>query len=138
MSEPATGVHRVVLDTNVVVDVLRGNPRAAAVLRERIERGQVLRMSVLTRYELGAGARPSELDSLAEHLTLYDDIDVDTSVADRAAEFARTFRRSHAAIDAIDYLIAATAELHADELLTLNVKHFPMLPGLRAPYRATF
>ena len=95
-------------------------------------------MSVLTRYELGAGARPSELDSLAEHLTLYDDIDVDTSVADRAAEFARTFRRSHAAIDAIDYLIAATAELHADELLTLNVKHFPMLPGLRAPYRATF
>lgn len=94
-------------------------------------------MSVLTRYELGAGARPNELDSLADHLALYENIDVDRSVADRAAEFARTFRRSHAAIDAIDYLIAASAELHSDELLTLNLKHFPMFPGLRSPYRAT-
>lgn len=137
MSELATGVHRVVVDTNVVVEVLRGNRRAAAVLRERIERGEVLRMSVLTRLELGAGARPSELGPLTEHLVLYDEVDVDGSVADRAAEFARTFRRSHSAIDAIDYLIAATAELQADELLTLNVKHFPMFPGLRAPYRVT-
>lgn len=67
-------------------------------------------MSVLTRYELGAGARPNELESLDDHLALYENIDVDRSVADRAAEFARTFRRSHAAIDAIDaidYLIAA-------------------------------
>ena len=38
---------------------------------------------------------------------------VDTNVTDRAADFARTYRRSHAAIDAIDFLVAATAELHA-------------------------
>ncbi len=137
MSEPATGVHCVVVDTNVVVDVLRGNLLAARSLRSRIEHGQALRMSVLTRYELSAGARPKELSSLVEHLDLYEHIVVDTNVADRAAEFGRTYRRSHAAIDAIDYLIAATAELHADELLTLNVKHFPMFPGLRPAYRAT-
>jgi len=136
VSEPSAAVHRVVVDTNVVVDVLRGNRRAAAVLRDRIERGEVLHLSVLTRFELGAAARPNELGALVEHLGLYDELEVDGAVAERAGELARTYRRSHSAIDAIDYLVAATAELHADELLTLNVKHFPMFPGLRAPYRA--
>jgi predicted nucleic acid-binding protein len=33
-----------------------------------------------------------------------------------------------------DLVIAATANLHGLELATTNVRHFPMLEGLRAPY----
>jgi predicted nucleic acid-binding protein len=32
------------------------------------------------------------------------------------------------------YLIAATAEEEAATLVTLDVKHFPMIEGLRAPW----
>jgi predicted nucleic acid-binding protein len=31
-------------------------------------------------------------------------------------------------------VIAATAELSGAELVTLNVKHFPMMSGLTAPF----
>lgn len=136
MNDGVTERHRVLVDTNIVVDVLRGVDAARATLRARITAGEALLLSVLSRYELMSGARAGEHDALAEHLALYEQVPVDPAVADRGGTFAQTYRRSHSSIDAIDYLIAATAELRADELLTLHVKHFPMLAGLRAPYRA--
>jgi len=50
-----------------------------------------------------------------------------------AGDLARTYRRSHQGIVAADYLIAATALILDAELLTLHVRHFPMLAGLQAP-----
>lgn len=35
---------------------------------------------------------------------------------------------------AVDYLIAATAIVADAELLTTNIRHFPMLEGLAPPY----
>ncbi|HEX5294680.1 MAG TPA: hypothetical protein VFX25_37915 [Streptosporangiaceae bacterium] len=35
-----------------------------------------------------------------------------------------------------DCLIAATADVEGLELATLNVRHFPMIKDLRAPFRA--
>jgi len=61
-------------------------------------------------------------------------IDVDREIAERAGELARAYRRSHPGIDLVDYVIAATAELSGATLLTRNVKHFPMIDGLVAPY----
>ena len=34
----------------------------------------------------------------------------------------------------VDHAIAATAILSGAELLTCNVRHFPMFPGLRPPW----
>jgi predicted nucleic acid-binding protein len=127
----------VLLDTNVVVDVLRGHPQAVGLVRSRLLAGEELSISVLTRFELRAGARPNELVALAEHLALYDEIEVVREVADRAGELANIYRRSHSKIDPIDYMVAASAQLYTDELLTLNVKHFPMIAHLQAPYRAS-
>jgi predicted nucleic acid-binding protein len=45
-----------------------------------------------------------------------------------------THRRSHPGIDVVDYVIAATAEEHHAELLTLHVKHFPMVRGLQPAF----
>jgi hypothetical protein len=132
-----TGPRRVLVDTNVIVDVLRAHPEAVEAVRSRVANGDELCISVLTRFELRAGARTNELTALAEHLALYDEIDVGRAVAERAGELASTHRRSHSAIDPVDYVVAASALLHADELLTLNVKHFPMISNLQAPYRAT-
>jgi predicted nucleic acid-binding protein len=44
------------------------------------------------------------------------------------------YRQSHSGIDDADYLIAATALEFDLPLLTRNVRHFPMLPGLEPAY----
>jgi len=58
-------------------------------------------------------------------------IEASVDIATRAGEWARTYRRSHEGISAIDYLVAATAEIHGADMLTQNVKHFPMFHGLK-------
>lgn len=59
---------------------------------------------------------------------------VGEEVVRTAAELARRHRRADGGIDDADYLIAATAVLLEAELLTTNVRRFPMLPGLAPPY----
>jgi predicted nucleic acid-binding protein len=59
---------------------------------------------------------------------------VTDAVARRAGEHLRRFRSSHSGIDLVDYVVAATAELHDATLATLDVRHFPMFRGLRAPW----
>jgi len=56
-------------------------------------------------------------------------------IASRAGELRRRYRRSHAAIGLVDYLIAATAQVHGLELVTLNTKHFPMFADLKPPFQ---
>ena len=55
-------------------------------------------------------------------------------IAVRAGELLRTYRRSHIGIDIVDYVIAATAESTGADLMTLNVKHFPMFRRLRPAF----
>ena len=59
---------------------------------------------------------------------------VSDAVARRAGELLRAHRRSHPGIEIVDYVIAATAEVRGAELMTLNVKHFPMFLGLRPAF----
>jgi predicted nucleic acid-binding protein len=61
-------------------------------------------------------------------------IPVDESVARRAGDLGRRWRRSHPGIGVADLAIAATAEELGADLATRNLKHFPMFEGLRAPY----
>ena len=60
--------------------------------------------------------------------------DVDDEVAEEAGELGRRWLPSHHGIDSADLAIAATAILTGSDLLTLNVRHFPMFPKLRRPY----
>jgi predicted nucleic acid-binding protein len=55
-------------------------------------------------------------------------------VSRTAGLLARKHRTTYSGIDDVDYLIAATALVLDAELLTTNVRHFPMLAGLRSPY----
>jgi len=43
-------------------------------------------------------------------------------------------RRSHSGIGLGDYLVAATALAEGLELATLNVRRYPMFPGLVPPF----
>lgn len=122
-----------VLDTTVAVDYLRGRDEAVGLLEELVANDEVV-ASELVRFELLTGARPRELPVLESFFSALAWVPVDASVATRGAELARQFRKAYSGIDDADYLIAATADLLNAELLTTNVRHFPMVAGLRPAY----
>ncbi|MDQ2690243.1 MAG: type II toxin-antitoxin system VapC family toxin [Chloroflexota bacterium] len=124
---------RIVCDTSVLIDVLRGDERAITLLTGLADRDELWGV-VVTRSELLSGMRSRErrptyalLDSLRWR-------EVDLELADRAGELARRYRRSHPGVELPDFLIAAGVELLGGMLLTLNVKHFPMFPDLEPAY----
>jgi predicted nucleic acid-binding protein len=124
----------IVVDTSILIDHLRGDPRARALLRDAFQQGRRLAASVLTKVEVLAGVRPAEEAETARLLALFDWIPVDESLADRAGELARQYLPSYPGIDPVDVIIAATVEHRGADLWTRNRKHFPMFPVLSDPY----
>lgn len=123
----------IVVDTSVFVDCLRGDDAAVDALDGALATGEVA-ASVLTRVELLAGMRSAERTSVRRLVDRFRWIAVDDEVAEQAGSLARSYRRSHPGVDVVDYVIAATSQLHAADLWTRNLKHFPMFEGLRSPY----
>jgi predicted nucleic acid-binding protein len=121
------------LDTTVAVDYLRGREEALDLVDELVAMDDVMASEVV-RFELLAGARESELDELESFCSAIEWLPVDETVARTAALIARRYRSSFSGIDDVDHLIAATAIVADAELLTTNVRHYPMLDGLEAPY----
>jgi predicted nucleic acid-binding protein len=122
------------LDTTVAVDHLRGRPRATELVVDEIEGDDPLAASEMVRFELVAGVRGGELADLEELFTALAWIPVTEEISSTAGLLAGRYRPSHSGIDDVDYLIAATALVLDAELLTTNVRHFPMFRGLRPPY----
>lgn len=121
----------VLLDTSIVIDLLRGALPALDYARNLAETPTC---SEITRVEVLRGLRSGERRATERLLGAVRWVPVDEAIARRAGEVGRRYRRSHRGLATADLIIAATA-LELDlALATLNVRHFPMLPGLAAPY----
>jgi predicted nucleic acid-binding protein len=122
------------VDTSVLIDHLRGVGQAQAIIDAELDAGETLFASVLSKIEILGWMRQGEERATRR---LFDGLrwmEVTDALAEDAALYARRYGRSHRSIDPVDYVIAATRDdLHVP-LWTLNVKHFPMFSGLRAPY----
>jgi predicted nucleic acid-binding protein len=119
-----------VLDTSVLVDILRGAPAAVTYARELTERI----CSEVTRVEVIRGLRSRERRGAELMFAEIGWIPVDEEIARRAGELGRRYRRTHPGIGVSDLIIAATAQFVGMELATANTKHFPMFKSLRPPY----
>lgn len=125
-----------VLDTNIAVDHLRGKAEAVALLEDLVRQGEVVVASEMVRLELLAGVRPSERDALEAFFSALGWVPVNEDISRAAGELASKHRKSSQGIDIVDYVIAATALILKAELLTTNVKHYPMLKDLSPPYQS--
>lgn len=123
-----------VIDTTVAIDHLRGDEVATQHLRQAIDEDGMVLASELVRFELLAGVRDEEQTALEDFMSALTWIAVDEQVSRTAGALARDYLKTHPGISDADYLIAATALLLDAELLTTNVRHFPMFPGLQPPY----
>lgn len=121
------------VDTSVLIDYLRGHAEAGGVLERRREAG-LLHASEITRLEIFAGMRSAEEDGTLALLSTLIWHPVDTAIAEEAGALGRRWLASNHTIDSADLAIAATAIRTGAELLTRNVRHFPMFADLRAPY----
>lgn len=123
----------VVVDTSILIDVLRGEPAAVAVLREARQAGP-LHASEITRSEVLAGMRSPEENATRALLGAFTWHPVDERLAEIAGELGRRWLPANRGVDSADLAIAATAVALDARLFTRNVKHFPMFSGLAAPY----
>lgn len=122
------------VDTDVLIDFLRGRAEATKFLEGLAEPPAV---SAITIAELYAGVRDGKerhfLDDLADKLSV---VEVDRDIAVQGGLYRRDYFGSHG-IGINDAIIAATAESENRTLITLNIKHFPMLTDVVVPYQKT-
>lgn len=105
------------VDTDVLVDHLRGRRRLAADIEQ-------LAVSVVTRCELFAGR--DEPEGLRHLLSPMIEFAIDAATAELAG-----LTRRRTGIATPDALIAATALLHRLPLMTRNLRHFERVEELR-------
>jgi predicted nucleic acid-binding protein len=125
-------VQSLLLDTDLLIDFLRGHRQAVAFLAEET---RPMGVSALTMAELHAGVRDGEeRDQLTDLLSIFNQIPVDPETAADGGLLRRDFGPSHGT-GLIDAILAATALKYGLRLVTLNDKHYPMLPDVVVPYR---
>ena len=127
---------RLILDTTVLIDQLRDHAGAVALLQDVADREDELWSVTATRTELLAGMRRGEERATYALLEQLAWLEVTVELADAAGLLAQRFRRSHPGIEVVDYLLAAATDALGGRLLTTNVRHFPMFPGLEPAYPA--
>jgi predicted nucleic acid-binding protein len=123
----------IVLDSSVLIDRLRNDPRATKALDGR-PGDERPRASLVTKIEVVQGMRSHERPMTRALFASIHWIDIDNTTAELAGELARIYRRSHPGVEVPDFIIAATTLHLGGTLWTHNVKHFPMIADVVVPY----
>ncbi len=113
------------IDTDITIDHFHGHRAALNYLEEILTAGEVIAISVVTLTELMAGMRPNEDERTEKLLRLFTLITVDEAIGRKAGAYLNRFGRSHN-LELGDALIAASAFATGAELITRNIKHYPM------------
>lgn len=118
---------RLLIDTDVLIDFLRGKQKALDLLKSFPE-DSITCCSVITVAELFAGMLETEKEKTVRLIDSLEVISIDRNIAELAGEFKKDTKSHHIGLD--DYFIAATALIHDAELVTKNYKHYPV-KGIR-------
>jgi len=118
------------LDTDIIVNVGRGDAGAVAQVNTMLRSGSVY-VSAVTEMELVVGCRnKAELKNLSKLLERFVVIPLTPEITTSAVTLLKSYRLSHGLLIA-DALIAATALVAERVLVSGNAKHFSMINGLQ-------
>lgn len=121
----------ILVDTDVLVDFLRGRDKAVALVKACSDR---IILSSIVVAELYAGVKgEAELAALDRFVALFRIVPVTAEIAKAGGLHKRDYGRSHG-VGLADAIIAATAMSENAELKTLNIRHYPMMKGLKTAY----
>ncbi len=120
-------MEKVVLDTNILIEILKGN----STIIERLEESDfIFYISSVTVMELYYGAyNKKELLKLQKFVKLFNILELNEEVSKISTELIFTYAKSHN-LSIPDSLIASSAIENDFKLLTLNLKDFRYINGL--------
>jgi predicted nucleic acid-binding protein len=120
------------VDTDVLIDFLRGYNKAVSFIEKFSS--QII-LSPIVVAELYAGVKGvDELAVLDNFISQFRVIPITSKIAKVGGLYKRDFNKSYG-VGLADAILAATAENEKAELKTLNVKHYPMISGLKPAYK---
>lgn len=119
------------LDTDVIIDYLRGQVNAVNYIESLTN---PLLISVVTVAKLYAAVREGEeRKSLETFFSAFEVVLVSEEIAVKGGLYRCDYGKSFK-VGLADALIAATAEVRGATLITMNIKHLPMLASAQSPY----
>ena len=120
-------MEKVVLDTNILIEVLKGND---FIVQKLETLNMIFCISSVTVMELYYGAlNKQELFRLKKFVSLFEVIEIDENISKISTELIFEYAKSHN-LAIPDSLISATAISQNIELYTLNLKDFRYIDGL--------
>ncbi len=125
----------VCFNTSFLIDLVRRRPEAEEKLREHLENGDPLTTTPVSAAEAYEGvfsprSRKGEferVDGLLRHLEL---LNVSLAVCEKYGRLTNELCAKGVPVGDLDTLIASTAMIHRQILLTRNKAHFNRVPGL--------
>jgi predicted nucleic acid-binding protein len=117
---------RLVLDTDIVIHLLKKQPQTVAHFISLLESQTVFLLSPIVEAEIYAGAFQREHKEIEILFSLCKRINIDSETGQQAGHYARRYRKAHQGISMEDYLLAANARQNRCPLWTSNRKHYPM------------
>jgi predicted nucleic acid-binding protein len=117
---------RLLLDTSVLIDVLRFRHHRRELLAELVLAGHSLSTTALNVAEVYAGMRPNEAQRTEAFLSALDCRDLTATSGRRAGSLKQQWGRKGRTLALADMIVAAIALEHRCTLMTDNRKDFPM------------
>ena len=128
MTEAATA-KGVLLDTSILIELLRSNAKVQAGVSSLLESGYVVATSVVCVAELYAGMRKSEEAATGQLVAALDCLPITLSIAQTAGNIKSSRARTGRTHGVVDMMIAATALEFGYPVVTENRRDFE-IPGL--------
>lgn len=116
----------VLVDSSVLIDVLRGREGRADLLERLVARGSLLCSCDITLAEIYAGMLEPERTRTEDLLGSLFYLPCEAAVARRAGLLRRAWRAKGHSLTLADTFLAALCIQHGVVLLTDNKRHFPM------------
>ncbi len=121
----------VLIYTCILIDYSKNNANTIDYFENLVQPPAV---SALTVTGIMTGIRNTREQQLFSNLfQVFNVMPVTHEIAEHAGLYRQRYFKSHH-VGVVDAIIAATANLHTLELVTLNIKHFPMIQGLVKAY----
>jgi predicted nucleic acid-binding protein len=117
---------RILLDTTVLIDVLRSRHGRRELLAELLRKGDRLTTTALNIAEVYAGMRPEEEPRTKVFLDALDCYELSRSTGRIAGTLKNEWARKGHSLTLADAIVAAIALDNHCILMTENRKHFPM------------
>ena len=119
----------ILLDSDIIIEWLRGHQPEAGSLLQLLESGHNLLWTPVSIAEIFAGARKSEIARIETLFLILETLPISTTIGRKAGYYVQKYSKSHG-VELGDALIAASACVTRLSLWTLNRKHYPM-PEIR-------